>query len=216
MAADRSSSIAADTRIDDPRPFAVYLAFHGEGTVKVGITAVERGRARLLEQGALASVIIGHGSLPTARRTENVLGAVLGLPDRVTSRTKRAARRRPGEPAQRLRALEDMRTTAHGLPNWPETLTPVHHPATDHGAAYGLPEDGVGASREVAVLAPGDTVAGQIRHVIGPDLYLSTAVGLVLVDTRLLAGWGLLTVDNSGDFTAALREPEAREPDVLF
>lgn len=216
VAADRSSSIAADTRIDDPRPFAVYLAHHGEGLIKVGITAVERGRARLLEQGALASVIAGQGSLPTARRTENVLGTVLGLPDRVTARAKRAARRRPGEPARRLRALEDMRATAQSLPNWPETLTPVHGPAADHAAAYGLPDDGVGASREVAALAPGDTIAGRLRHIVGPDLYLGTARGLVLIDSRLLAGWALLPAADSAHFTAALGAPEEPEPDVLF
>src|SRR4051812_11565804 len=50
---DRAHSVAADTLADDPRPYRVYLAWFGPGLVKVGITAVERGSARLLEQGAV-------------------------------------------------------------------------------------------------------------------------------------------------------------------
>ncbi|MGW7008514.1 DUF2797 domain-containing protein [Streptomyces sp. NPDC054933] len=49
--------------MDDPRPFTVYLAHHGTAGVKVGITAVERGTARLLEQGALASLALSTRTL---------------------------------------------------------------------------------------------------------------------------------------------------------
>ncbi len=58
---DRAHSVAADTLADDPRPYHVYLAWFGTGMVKVGITAVERGSARLLEQGPSASAGWGAG-----------------------------------------------------------------------------------------------------------------------------------------------------------
>jgi hypothetical protein len=46
---ERAHSVAADTVADDARPYRVYLAWFGPGLTKVGITAVERGPARLLE-----------------------------------------------------------------------------------------------------------------------------------------------------------------------
>ncbi|KIX78119.1 hypothetical protein SF23_08655, partial [Streptomyces sp. MBRL 10] len=60
---DRSFSVAADTNAADPRTYRVYLAWFGPGMVKVGITAEERGAARLLEQGAVAWAWLGRGPL---------------------------------------------------------------------------------------------------------------------------------------------------------
>ncbi|XBQ30306.1 DUF2797 domain-containing protein (plasmid) [Streptomyces rapamycinicus] len=57
---DRSYSVAADTRTDDPRPYDVYLAWFGPELVKVGITAAEREGARLLEQAALSYCLLGR------------------------------------------------------------------------------------------------------------------------------------------------------------
>ena len=68
----RTRSVATDTMLDDPRQFSVYLAHHGS-VVKVGITATERGQARLLEQGALSSLFLSAGSLVSARRCESLL-----------------------------------------------------------------------------------------------------------------------------------------------
>lgn len=58
---DRAHSVAADTIADDPRTYRVYLAWFGPGMVKVGITAEERGPARLLEQGRSRSAGSGAG-----------------------------------------------------------------------------------------------------------------------------------------------------------
>ena len=99
-AMERTNSIATDTRLDDPRPFSVYLAHHGS-VIKVGITAAERGQARLLEQGALASTIISTGSLVGARRVEGLLNSALQVTDRVSAVRKRAARTQPGSAADR-------------------------------------------------------------------------------------------------------------------
>lgn len=218
-AMDRSSSVAADTRLDDPRLFAVYLAHHGDAGVKVGITAAERGTSRLLEQGALASVVIGQGPLATARRTENVLAHALGLPDRMSTRAKRAARRAPGTAAQRTAELSALRDHAHTAAAWPDTLERTESAVLDHAAAYGLPDTGLPDHRVLAPLALAHTLVGSLRHAVGPDVYLDTTAGLVLIDTRLLAGWGLIAADRQEAFTAALREPtppKEPEPDALF
>ena len=204
-ALDRSSSIAADTRPDDPRPFAVYLAHHGTA-VKVGITAVERGIARLREQGALASLFLSSGTLMSARRSEHLLGAALGLPDRVSTTRKREARARPGTADGRAAALDALAARVRDLPDWPPSgQQPREQEVTDHAATYGLPADGLHPRAAIAPLAPGTTVAARIACRVGTDLYLtpldppgaSTPSGApdvgpaVLLDTRLLSGWTL-------------------------
>uniref|UniRef100_UPI000AB46B7D DUF2797 domain-containing protein n=1 Tax=Streptomyces atriruber TaxID=545121 RepID=UPI000AB46B7D len=85
---DRAHSVAADGVPDDPRTYRVYLAWFGAGLVKVGITAEQRGPVRLLEQGAVAFCWLGRGPLMAARRTEELLRAALGVPDRVPDARK--------------------------------------------------------------------------------------------------------------------------------
>jgi hypothetical protein len=212
---DRSSSIAADTRIDDPRPFTVYLAHHGAAGIKVGITAVTRGSARLLEQGALASTVLSTGTLASARRTEHVLGAALGLPDRVSTTRKRAARAHPTTPAARAADLLATRERTRQV-TWPEGQDRRESPPVDHCHTYGLPQDGLRPAAEVLPLAAGSTVAGKAVCTIGTDLYLDTAVGLVLLDTRLLTGWALSRAAGTTT-TAPLRKlDEEVEQDALF
>jgi len=218
QAADRADSVAADTRLHDPRPFAVYLAHHG-GAVKVGITAVERGDARLLEQGALASTVISTGSLTAARRGESLLGTALGLPDRMSAARKRAARTRPGTATQRAADLLDTAQRAGELA-WPQGQARCETQVRDHAAVYGLPADGLRPDAAVLPLAPGDVISGRIVCRIGTDLYLDTVSGLVLLDTRLLAGWALGRAGPGSALTAAL-EPlvlpgHQEEQDALF
>lgn len=200
--ADRADSIAADTRLHDPRPFAVYLAHHGS-TVKVGITAVERGQARLLEQGALASAFISSGTLIAARRVENLLGQALGLPDRVSTSRKRAARAHPGTAAERRADLLATVERVKSL-SWPEGQTRTEPQITDHTPAYGLPATGLRPVAAILPPAPGQVIAGQIGCRIGTDLYLHTSPGLVLLDTRLLAGWALGRAEPGATLTAPL------------
>ncbi|UED84479.1 DUF2797 domain-containing protein [Streptomyces profundus] len=212
---DRLHSVAADTSLDDPRPFTVYLAHHGT-VVKVGITAVERGSARLLEQGALASTVLSTGPLPAARRCEHLLGTALGLPDRVTATRKRDARARPAEPGERAAALLATAERAHRLPGWPEGQARRDPPAVvDHTAAYPLPADGLRPAMAVAPLAPGQVLRGTVRCRIGGDLYLDAPNGdsgrSVLLDTRLLAGWALERAAADARSSAALTPLEHRE-----
>ncbi|WP_037598737.1 DUF2797 domain-containing protein, partial [Streptacidiphilus jeojiense] len=189
QALDRSSSIAADTRLEDPRPVAVYLAHHGS-VIKVGITAVERGTTRLLEQGALASTVISTGTLPGARRAENLVTTVLGLPDRASAQRKRAARIHPGTPGRRAEELLAAAGRSAQL-SWPQGQDRQQATVIDHTGTYHLPPGGLAPVAALRPLTPARTIAGRVACLIGGDLYLETAQGLVLLDTRLLTGWAL-------------------------
>jgi hypothetical protein len=215
-ALDRSSSIAADTRLDDPRIFAVYLAHHGSA-IKVGITAAERGQTRLLEQGALASTVLSVGTLASGRRAENLLSAALGLPDRISTARKRAARADPGNQVGRAADLMAAASHAQQLA-WPQGQDRSQPRVRDHVATYGLPDRGLRPDAEVLPLDPGCVVRGTVNCRIGADIYLDTPAGVVLLDTRLLAGWALHRAEPDAAFSARLRTATActGDHDVLF
>ncbi|MFH7599558.1 DUF2797 domain-containing protein [Streptomyces racemochromogenes] len=204
---DRSFSVAADTNAGDPRPYRVYLAWFGPGMVKVGITAEERGPARLLEQGAVTWTWLGRGPLMAARRTEELLRAALGVPDRIAYARKRAVRAGlPAEP-ERAREVAELHARAVELAGWPESLERLGCAVTDHAGPFGLAGLPV-PERVVAGLLPGAAVVGRLVGAAGPDLHF--ADGLV-VDTRLLAGWELAAApaDAVTDAPLALVVPPA-------
>ncbi|MEV0277954.1 DUF2797 domain-containing protein [Streptomyces sp. NPDC050610] len=212
---DRSHSVAADTIADDPRPYDVYLAWFGPDLIKVGITATEREGVRLLEQAALSYALLGRGPLMSARRAEAVLGAALAVPDRFPYASKRSARH--ALPAQPLRAaqLADLHERARGLSGLPESLSimdfrPVHHDAAFHLGRLRPPDGTVEP-------AAGRTLAGAVAAVAGPDLYITTADGrLLLTDARQLAGWPLGAAPSGAATTVTVRAPAPSAPDALF
>ncbi|MEV6963325.1 DUF2797 domain-containing protein [Streptomyces sp. NPDC051207] len=188
---DRAHSVAADTAADDPRPYRVYLAWFGPGMVKVGITAVERGPARLLEQGAICFSWLGTGPLMAARRTEELLRAALGVPDRIPYADKRAVRSAlPAAEAERAAELAELHARAVALGGLPESLTAEPFRPVDHVRDFGL-AGAPAAVGEVTELVPGGAVSGELVAVAGPDLHLATDRGVVVLDTRLMTGWEL-------------------------
>ncbi|MFC7916027.1 DUF2797 domain-containing protein [Streptomyces sp. NPDC057386] len=190
---ERAHSVAADTKADDPRPYHVYLAWFGPGMVKVGVTAVERGSARLLEQGAVCFSWLGAGPLMAARRTEEVLRAALGVPDRIPYADKRAVRDAlPATEAERAAEIAELHARAGALAGWPESLTPEPFRPVDHVRAFGL--DGAPAAvGGITELVPGGAVRGQLVAAAGPDLHLRTEDGdVVVLDSRLMTGWGIV------------------------
>ncbi|WP_327696311.1 DUF2797 domain-containing protein [Streptomyces sp. NBC_00459] len=218
---DRAHSVAADTIADDPRPYHVYLAWFGPGMTKVGITALERGSARLLEQGAVAFSWLGVGPLMAARRTEELLRAALGVPDRIPYADKRAVRAAlPGSAAERAAEVEGLHARAVGLGGWPESLERASCQVVDHVEAFGLTglaeltglASAVGA---VSELVAGGVVGGELVAAAGPDLHLAVEDGrgnepgggrsVVVLDTRLMTGWELVPVGDGG-LTVPVRE----------
>ncbi|MGW5427596.1 DUF2797 domain-containing protein [Streptomyces sp. NPDC004059] len=215
---DRAHSVAADTIADDPRPYRVYLAWFGPGMVKVGITAVERGSARLLEQGAVCFSWLGAGPLMAARRTEELLRAALQVPDRIPYAEKRAVRSAlPGTEEERAAQVRELHARAVALSGWPESLRPEPCEITDHMGVFGL----AGASSafgEVAELVPGGGVGGELVAAAGPDLHLAVGErGVVVLDTRLMTGWELVSpaASQTAGLTFPLRE-FARGQEGLF
>ncbi|MFG2460510.1 DUF2797 domain-containing protein [Streptomyces sp. NPDC048523] len=203
---DRAHSVAADTLADDPRPYRVYLAWFGPGMVKVGITAHARGSARLLEQGAVCFSWLGTGPLMAARRTEELLRAALSVPDRIPYGAKRAVRSAlPGSAAERAAELAGLHARAVALGGWPESLDRAPYEPVDHVGIFGLA--GLPAAvGEVSELVAGGSVGGRLLAAVGPDLHLETEGGAVVVlDTRLMTGWGLVPADRM-EITVPMRE----------
>ncbi|POX57824.1 DUF2797 domain-containing protein [Streptomyces sp. Ru62] len=214
---DRAHSVAADTIADDPRPYRVYLAWFGPGMVKVGITAVERGPARLLEQGAVCFSWLGTGPLMAARRTEELLRAALRVPDRIAYAEKRAVRSAlPGTEAERAAEVRELHARAVALAGWPESLRPEPCEVVDHVTVFGLGA-GPEAFGEVVELVPGGGVSGELVAVAGPDLHLAAgARGVVVLDTRLMTGWELVPPESVAAGCAFPVREFRREPDGLF
>jgi hypothetical protein len=184
---DRAHSVAADTVADDPRSYRVYLAWFGPGMVKVGITAVERGSARLLEQGAVSFTWLGHGPLMAARRAEELLRAALRVPDRIPYAEKRAVRAALSPAGERVAELAELHARAVGLGGWPESLERAPFQAVNHADVFGL--DGLPrADGVVGKLVAGGAVSGEVLAAAGPDLHLATVRGVLVLDTRLMTG----------------------------
>ncbi|MFJ9430687.1 DUF2797 domain-containing protein [Streptomyces sp. NPDC101490] len=188
---DRARSVAADTFLDDPRPYRVYLAWFGPGMTKVGITAEARGATRLLEQGAVTFGWLGRGPLMAARRTEEVLRQALGVPDRVAYERKRAVRHALPPAPERVAEVLELYRRAREVGGWSETLEPLECAPHDHAGAFGL--DGLPPlAGTVTELADGGVVTGRLLAAAGPDLHLLVPDGRCLaLDTRLMGGWAL-------------------------
>ncbi|MGI5376616.1 DUF2797 domain-containing protein [Streptomyces sp. CA-251387] len=218
---DRAHSVAADTIADDPRPYHVYLAWFGPGMTKVGITALERGSARLLEQGAVCFTWLGAGPLMAARRTEEVLRAALRVPDRIPYGDKRAVRSAlPRSAAERAAEVVDLHARAVSLPGWPESLEREPCEPVDHAGVFGL-GDLPDAAGEVTELVAGGVVSGRLVAAAGPDLHVEAGGEVVVVDTRLMQGWELLPVAGpagDGELTLPVRrfKRELDAQDSLF
>ena len=201
---DRAHSVAADTIADDPRPYSVYLAWFGPGMVKVGITAVERGPARLLEQGAVVFSWLGRGPLMSARRSEELLRTALGVPDRIAYDAKRAVRSALPDVGARETEVRELHARAVGLDRWPEALERMPFAAVDQAGAFGL--DGLApAVGVVGELVPDGVVRGELAAVAGPDLHLRTGRGVIVLDTRLMTGWELTAVADAGEGPGPVR-----------
>ncbi|MFD5204538.1 DUF2797 domain-containing protein [Streptomyces sp. NPDC058375] len=206
---DRAHSVAADTMADDPRTYRVYLAWFGPGLVKVGITGEERGAARLREQGAVAFSWLGRGPLMAARRTEEVLRAALGVPDRIPYARKRSVRGQLPGGEERAAEVAELYGRAAELEGrgWPESLERLPLEVVDQVGIFGL-DRAPAPVRSVRELVDGGVVAGRLVAAAGPDLHLAVAGGgVVVLDTRLITGWDLVAVP---DVTV----PDMAVPDV--
>lgn len=190
---DRGLALARDRILDDGRTYLLYLAWFGGGLLKVGLTAEQRGRARLLEQGAPVFAFVARGPLPAIRRAElTVSGAGLAR-ERFGGRAKAEQWwHLPGSEERAARIAEARAAALALLAGHPVEAFPAG-PVVDHVALFGLTDGPPKAYREVAALADGATLAGTLRAPVGRRLFLDQPDGTepLLVDTLRLTGWGL-------------------------
>jgi hypothetical protein len=201
-AADPGRAVARNLAIDDPRPYAVYLAWFGDGLVKVGLTAVARGTDRLAEQGALAFTWLARGPYRGCRRLEHATAATGTVHERISRSRKLAAwwRTAPtadpaGPPGPADAAGHDELAAAHEAatrdPGWPGDLDPVPFAHHDLTGLFGLDRPLPHPVRRVTALAGGAVLGGTLTVLAGHDALVDTAGGPLLVDLGLLAGWAL-------------------------
>lgn len=183
---DPGRALARDA-VRDPRPFRLYLAWHGPDLFKVGISAVERGNDRLLEQGALAFTWLATGDHTDIRVAEQTVAATGLATERRRRSSKLAAWRHTMTQAERAAGLQDVHRRAHAA-RWPERVRKEPFEPVDHVSVFGLDRVPTVAG-DVAGLRVGSVVSGQIAAVVGPELVLETSNAAVVVSGRRLAGW---------------------------
>jgi hypothetical protein len=129
-----------------------------------------------------------------ARRTEELLRAALRVPDRIPYARKRSVRSElaaSGE--ERAAEVRELHARAVSLDGWPDALAREPCVPVDHAAVFGLA--GLApAVGQVGELVAGGTVDGELVAAAGPDLHLLVPDGdVVVLDTRLMTGWELVT-----------------------
>ncbi|MEU3017975.1 DUF2797 domain-containing protein [Nocardiopsis sp. NPDC007018] len=205
---DQGRLLARDAYTDD-RTYLLYLAWFGPGLVKVGLTAAERGRSRLLEQGALAYTELGRGPLPAVRAAERAIAATDHAVERLRLVRKLAALSDPEAFAGGHVALERARAaiTAAGLLDLLEpTSDTVHLIAQEFGLVGPLPaayDALTGLQAPAGLVLRLEAVVGRV--LIGAQAHTDRPL---FVDTRLLAGFPLAP---SPERSAGLRI-ESRTP----
>jgi hypothetical protein len=213
---DHGLAIARDRVTDDGRAYQLYLAWFAPGMLKVGITGVQRGVARLLEQGAIGYTVIATGTLPAARRAELTVSASGLAKERYRSRAKVEAWWGLPETEGLRSALTEGRGRAlrlladHALDALPDG------PLVDNTDFFGLTAGAPATYHEVEALSDTGSLAGEVRAVIGKHVFLAAdGAAPLLLDTRLLAGRHTLPLaqgPDAGAATAGVRTAERRRP----
>ncbi|RDI68846.1 DUF2797 domain-containing protein [Nocardia pseudobrasiliensis] len=191
-AADPGHRLARDQLADDGRVYALYLTWLGPGMAKVGLTAAARGSGRLAEQGALTFTWITRGPLPAIRAMEQAISRTGLAAERWHRRAKVHAWSHRTGPEDRQRALRIVYEQIAATVPWPDGLPHEPYQPVDQAELFGfdrLPT----RLREVAALQRDSVLAGTVRGLVGRELVLDTDTEPVLLDTRLLAGWPLLS-----------------------
>jgi hypothetical protein len=132
------------------------------------------------------------------------------VPDRVPYAAKRAVRSAlPGGADERAAEIAELHARAVALDGRPESLRAEPFRPVDHVGAFGL-AGAPAAVGEVTELVAGGAVSGELVAAAGPDLHLATGRGVVVLDTRLMRGWGLVPPGDPPDGGTAFPVREFR------
>jgi hypothetical protein len=188
-AADRGRQIARDAALgDDGRQYLLYLAWFGPGLVKIGLTAADRGRDRLLEQAAIAFTPLAAGPYTPIRPAERLASAAGLAAERISSRAKLTAWWHLPSPAERATQLTAARDRIAGQVDWPGRVQLLPCAVTDLAADFGLDQNLPGGYAEVTGFSDPAALAGEIFLAAGRYLLVETASGPLLADMRHAAG----------------------------
>jgi len=205
-AADPGRVLARDGVVD-PRTFRLYLAAFGSGPLKVGISAVDRGSTRLLEQGALAFNWIAQGPHTAIRAAESMVSTAGIATERRRREGKLTGWWQPGTPRQRVDDLLAATSRAHRLPTWPTDAQQLPPDVVDHVDIFGLralPDH----LYDIEQIRDGATIIGQLLAVVGTELLLrpanevSGADEVLVVSGKVLAGWPVSRADTAAGIAA--------------
>jgi len=170
--------IARDAALgDDGRQYLLYLAWFGAGLVKVGLTAADRGRDRLLEQAAITFTPLATGPYTPIRQAERLASAAGLATERISSRAKITAWWYLPSPAERAAELTEARDRVAGQVTWPGRVRLLPCAVTDQAADFGLDQNPPGAYAEVTGFSDPAALDGQILIAAGRHLLLRTASG---------------------------------------
>jgi len=187
--ADKGRQIARDVAPDDGREYLLYLAWFGPGLVKVGLTAAERGRDRLLEQGAVSFAVLAAGPYNPVRQAEKQISAAGLASERISAKAKAAAWLTLPLPDDRAQALAAGRDTVTRAISWPGGIQRRRGIPVDQARDFGLGTPLRERWQEVAAVSDGAVLSGTIRAAVGRHTLLDTDNGLLLCDMRRVAGW---------------------------
>jgi hypothetical protein len=190
QAADKGLQMARDAALgDDGREYLLYLAWFGPGLVKVGLTAADRGRDRLLDQGAIAFTPLASGPYTPIRQAERLTAATGLAAERISGRAKVTAWWTLPPADERAALLAAAYAKILTAVPWPGRVQLQPCSVTDQARDFGLDLFTPAAYGEVTGLSDRAVLAGQIRLVVGRHLLLETAGGMLLADMRRAAGW---------------------------
>lgn len=189
-AGDHGRALARDAALGDPgRAYVLYLAWFGPSLLKVGLTAADRGRDRLLEQGAIAAILLGTGSYTAIRRAERTVAAADAAAERLGTRAKADAWWALPDREERARQVLEARTTVLKSAPLPPEVSPCEPQVIDQADDFGLTEPIPDSYAEIKAITDGAVLAGTVLAVIGRRLLLDTIVGPTLADMPRIAGW---------------------------
>ena len=201
-AADPGKALARDAVTGDGRTFGLYLAWFGPGLLKIGLTAADRGRDRLLEQGAITYAMLAAGSYSGIRRAERIISGAGLARERIPARSKSTAWWSLPDAASRAADVTAARARISGQVTWPGGARETPGPVIDQAAGFGLDRALPAGWDEVTAITSGARLAGELIAVVGRQILLTTTGTPLLLDMRRIAGWGLAASPPAGSASA--------------
>lgn len=204
----------------DGRTYVLYLAWFGPGLTKAGLTAADRGRDRLLEQGAITWTPLARGPYTPIRRAERLISASGIAPERLPSRATVGSWWNLPAEGERAASLADAHQSSAACIRPVTGIDLMPCQVIDQVADFGLSRPPPATYLEVTGLSGDAALTGEILLIVGRRLLLATASAPLLIDMRRAAGW--ITATSAATAATGLktitrtRPADRHDHDTLF